>query len=85
MYTRAEVRSFIDDIFEEEALIVGGLVVMQDVPDRLVWRVVRSLDQIHSRTVHRLRNQPSSGRQPRRPNLSPHPAIQSFLLRLRGK
>jgi hypothetical protein len=86
MIGKAEVRELINDLFEEEALVLGGLVAVHEVNDDLVWRLVRNLDAIRRKTLRRLEdNDPDSGGSvpPKRPNIRPHPAIEQFLLGLR--
>ena len=86
MISKAEARALIDDLFEEEALVIGGLVAIQKVDDDLVWRLVRSLDAIRGRTLRRLDEEPSLGdveQQHQRPSVKPHPAISDFLRSLR--
>lgn len=86
MITEAEVRELITDLFEEEALLIGGLVAVHKVDDDLVWRLVKSLDVIRGKILRRLEDNELSDDiavAPRRPNLKPHPAIEDFLLSLR--
>ncbi len=86
MISKAEVRDLITDLFEEEALIIGGLVAVHKVDDDLVWRLVKGLDVIRGKTLRRLEDEESgdqAGPQPHRANLKPHPAIEDFLLSLR--
>jgi hypothetical protein len=86
MITKREARGLIDDLFEEEALVIGGLVAVHEVDDDLVWRLVKNLDVIRGKVLRRLEDSTQSdedGRPLRRPNLKPHPAIEDFLLSLR--
>lgn len=86
MISRAEVRDLIDDLFEEEALVIGGLVAVHEMDDDLVWRLVKNLDVIRGKVLRRLDDKApgdGDGAPPRRPNLKPHPAIEDFLLSLR--
>jgi hypothetical protein len=86
MITKAEARQLIDDLFEEEALLIGGLVAVHEMDDDLVWRLVKNLDVIRGKALRRLEDRPPSDedRPPvRRPNLKPHPAVEDFLLSLR--
>jgi hypothetical protein len=86
MITEAEVRELITDLFEEEALLIGGLVAVHKVDDDLVWRLVKSLDVIRGKILRRLEDNELSDDiavAPRRPNLKPHPPIEDFLLSLR--
>ncbi len=86
MIRKAEVRRLVDDLFEEEALVLGGLVAVHNLDDDLVWRLIKNLDVIRSKTLRRLEDETPdnidnvSGKHP---NLCPHPAIEDFLLKLR--
>ncbi len=86
MISKAEAREMINDLFEEEALVIGGLVAVHEVDDDLVWRLIKNLDVIRGKVLRRLedRTLADEDRPPvRRPNLKPHPAIEDFLLSLR--
>ncbi len=54
MITKAEVRELITDLFEEEALVIGGLVAVHKMDDDLVWRLVKNLDVIRGKILRRL-------------------------------
>jgi hypothetical protein len=86
MISKAEARALIDDLFEEEALVIGGFVAINELDDDLVWRIVRSLDAIRGRTLRRLDDEPPIDdieQQHQRPNVKPHPAISEFIRSLR--
>jgi len=86
MITEAEVRELITDLFEEEALVIGGLVAVHKIDDDLVWRLVKNLDVIRGKILRRLEDKAlpdDANMPPRRPHLKPHPAIEDFLLSLR--
>ena len=85
MISSTEVKALINDLFEEEALVIGGLVAVHEVDDDLVWRLVKNLDVIRGKILRRLEDEgPSEDGPPlRRPNDKPHPAIEEFLLSLR--
>ena len=85
MLSPAEAKELIDDLFEEEALVIGGLVAVHAMDDDLVWRLVKNLDVIRGRVLHRLEDKaPTDGNAPPpRTSLKPHPAIEDFLLSLR--
>ena len=88
MITEAQAKDLIDDIFEEEALVIGGLVAVHDLTDELVWRLIRNLDVIRTRALQSLEEDEAEGPdelRPPRPNLKPHPAIEEFLLRIRSE
>ncbi len=86
MISKAEARELINDLFEEEALLIGGLVAVHQIDDDLVWRLVKNLDVIRGKILRRLEDKaPADGDSApaRRTNLKPHPAIEDFLLALR--
>ncbi len=86
MINRAEARELIDELFEEEALVLGGIVAVHAVDDDLVWRLVRNLDAIRGKALRRIAAQEPdrvAGAPAARPNLRPHPAIEEFLLKIR--
>ena len=86
MISRADARDLINDLFEEEALVIGGLVAVHEMDDDLVWRLVKNLDVIRRKVLRRLEDKARvecDDPQPRKPNLKPHPAIEDFLLSLR--
>jgi hypothetical protein len=86
MLSTSEARALINDLFEEEALVIGGLVAVHRMDDDLVWRLVKSLDVIRGKILRRLedRARPDDEEpRPRRPDSKPHPAIEDFLLSLR--
>jgi len=77
-----KVRELVLDIFEQEALMIGGMVAVHQIDDYLVWRIIKDLDTIRLRTMRQL-DAISGDAEVRRPNLEPHPAIEDFLLSLR--
>lgn len=84
MITRKDVRGLIDAVFEQEALMIGGLVAVNDIRDDFVQKLVACLEAAHEKAVAGLA---SLGGQPceerKHPNLNPHPAIEAFLGRVR--
>ncbi|GAB4232382.1 MAG: hypothetical protein OHK0028_07810 [Deltaproteobacteria bacterium] len=86
MMRKSEVKDLIRDLFEEEALVLGGLVAVHKIEDDVVWRIVKNLDAIRRKYLLRLEDKDpddEGGRPPRRTHLKPHPAIEDFLLSLR--
>ena len=86
MISKDEVKKLINDLFEEEALVLGGLVALHHIEDELVWRLARNLDLIRRKTLSRLdRSGESESCEPtdERPNLKPHPAIEHLLINIR--
>ncbi len=86
VFDKAEVRNLINDLFEQEGLVIGGLVAIHKIDDDLVWRLIRSIDAIRRKFLRRLEEKDpddEGGGPSRRPNLNPHPAIEEFLLSVR--
>ncbi|MBE0568405.1 MAG: hypothetical protein IH577_01855 [Deltaproteobacteria bacterium] len=86
MISKSEAKELINDLFEEEALVIGGLVAVHKVDDDIVWRLIRNIDAIRRKFLKRLEEEDpddDGGGPPRRPNLNPHPAIEEFLLSVR--
>jgi len=85
MIAADEVRQIIDDLFEEEALVIGGLVAVHKVDDDLVWRLMKNLDVIRGRFLRRIEVRNTGERDAAIPrhHLKPHPAIEDFLLSIR--
>lgn len=85
MFGEYEVRELVDDLFEEEALVIGGMVAAYEMDDDLVRRLMSSLDVIRKKVLLRIETQ-EDGSEPKlnRSSFDPHPAIEEFLLSLRG-
>jgi len=85
MLSRDEAKDLLRDLFEEEALVIGGLVAIHDVEDDVVWRLMKGIDAIRAKTFRRLdeTDPPDEPATTARPHLEPHPAIEEFLLKLR--
>ena len=84
MITTEEAKKLINDLFEEEALVIGGLVAVHEMDDDLVWRLMKNLDVIRGKALRRLEDRTSKSETAERgPNLKPHPAIEDFLQNLR--
>lgn len=86
MISETEARELILDLFEEEALVLGGIAAVHGVQDDLIWRLILNLDVIRVKALRRLENRDPVEGEPspaRRPNLKPHPAIEDFLSKLR--
>ncbi len=86
MFSRTEVEMLIDDLCEEQALVIGGLVAVHGIDDSFVWKLIESLDAIRVKALRQLkeRNAPETPKAlGRRLNLQPHPAIQGFIQKLR--
>ena len=83
--TDSEILTLVDDLFEEEALAIGGLVELEGIPDQVVTRLFQCLSATREKTLRRIegparRHATQVGRRPR--NGEPHPAIEEFLAKL---
>ncbi|HAM34581.1 MAG TPA: hypothetical protein DEB40_03265 [Elusimicrobia bacterium] len=85
MITKEKARELVLDLFEEEALVIGGLAAVHGLDDDLVWRLMRNLDVILDKSLRRLESSEASPAKADRDavNTKPHPAIEDFLLKLR--
>ena len=86
MYSPSDVRDLVRELFEEEALALGGLVAIHEVDDDLIWRLVRNMDAVRRRVFRRLDDKDPDSEEDRTAgprDLKPHPAIEDFLLTLR--
>jgi len=84
MISKAEARQLVDDLFEEEALVLGGIAAVHRVDDEIVWRLVKNLDAIRRKTLRRIEGRSAADAGPSGCcDLRPHPAIEDFLIKLR--
>ena len=86
MITIDEARDMVDEIFEQEALLIGGILAVHGMEDDLVWRLIRNMDVIRGRVLRKLEEREEDecdGVPEKSINLKPHPAIQDFLLKIR--
>lgn len=86
MIGKTEAKEMVLDLFEEEALVIGGLVAVHGVQDDLVWRLIRNLDVICGRVLRRIDQYGLAVEEAAavgEPGPKPHPAIAEFLARLR--
>ncbi len=80
MMTKTDAREFINDLFLEQALAIGGIVALHPTDDAVVWGLVRNLDSIRGRALRRI-DGASGGTTS--VDLTPHSAIEDFILSLR--
>ncbi len=86
MVSNARVKEIVDDLFEEEALVIGGMAAVHELEDDLVWRLVRNLDDIRRKVLRRIDEKVPDGvgaNVASSPNSRRHPAVEEFLLRLK--
>jgi hypothetical protein len=84
MVSESEVHDLLDDVFEEEALVIGGLVATHQVEDAMIWRLCRSLDVIREKARKRVAGHvvDPDGAPATHRRGEPHPAIEQFLTQL---
>lgn len=80
---RGDVHALIRGLFEEEALLIGGLVASHPVEDEFLWRLMRNLDALRLRVIEAVDAAERPLRLPRHDGDRPHPAVEEFLARLR--
>jgi hypothetical protein len=86
MISKQAAADLVAGVFEEEGLMIGGLVALHEPDDALVWSLMRNLDTIRKRALRRLADcAGGQGPQKRadRPDPSPHPAVEAFLRQVR--
>jgi hypothetical protein len=81
MIAAEDVRTLLDDTFEEIGLALGGLVSVHPVPDEVIWRLCSSLKVIRGKALRRLNGETAQllGGLARCRAADPHPAIELFL------
>ena len=80
MITKTEAKEIINGLFLEQALAIGGLVALHPTDDALVWGLIRNLDAIRGRMLQRIEG---PNEEMAALDLTPHPAIEDFILSLR--
>ncbi len=83
MISKEEAHDLILELFEEEALVIGGLVAVHEVDNDLVWRLMKNLDVLMEKSLTRLKNRSDPVRSENKTDIKPHPAIEEFLEKLR--
>lgn len=77
-----DVRSLLDEVFEEEAFAIGGLAATDGIGDASLERLMGSLAVIRRRTLRKLEGRDEEGAAVERSPIGPHPAIERFLAQL---
>ena len=78
------VRKHLNDLFEELALLLGGIVAVHPVQNETVWAIVRGLDRLRHHAIDKIEAadvKPFDHVDEIGPE--PHPAIEQFLKNLR--
>ncbi len=84
MIEKQEVQVLISSLFEDAALMLGGLIATHPLDDEVVWGLVQNLAATKQRAMDQLDkcqgNTPASDREI---SMETHPAIGEFLQSLR--
>jgi hypothetical protein len=75
----------IDDTFHDLALCLGGIFLVHQVQDRVVWSVMKGLDDLY--VSARERAEQASPTEPivrQTRDMTPHPAVEGFLQKIKG-
>ncbi len=79
-----EVRKLLDDLLEDLILSLGGIFVLFEVEDEVVWRVARSFDAARSRFLGKIDSaQGIEEAGQSQHGLLPHAAVEEFLRKIR--
>mgnify|MGYP001567635097 CR=1 FL=1 len=82
---RRDLHQLISNLFEEEALLLGGIVALHPVGDDVIRKLVSGLDRLRARYLERLGADPGRSPVPATGTGSaPHPAIEQFLRKVRS-
>ena len=77
------MRELLDDVFEELALAIGGLVALYALDDEIVVRLCNSLTIVRKKALNQIDEGSGTDRTKVRSLRESHPAIDEFLKRLR--
>jgi hypothetical protein len=80
-----EIRDLLDDLFEEEALAIGGLIALHPVDEEIVARLFGSLTVIRDKALKRIEAPATSNIGTANTTMqlaAPHPAVEAFLAKL---
>lgn len=76
-------KRLVQDMFQEEALLIGGLITTYDMSDDFIWALCRNLDSIRIKYLRKLRQQKQSQNPTANLRLTPHPAVQELLRKVK--
>jgi len=86
MITNGEACQIVNDLFEEEALVLGALFAVHRADDDLIWRLMKNLESLRANVLRRIAESDHASlgaeRSPQA-DLDPHPAIAHFLTQIR--
>jgi hypothetical protein len=80
-FQKKQARELANHIFEEIALCLGGIFLLNRADDPIIWAITNSIEDLYLRTVRELRMpDPSQKPEVRKDSTpGPHPAIQGLL------
>jgi hypothetical protein len=80
-FQQKQARELANHIFEEIALCMGGIFLLNHPDDRIIWAIANSIEDLYLRTIRELRMPSSSQKTESRKDGTPgpHPAIQGLL------
>ena len=87
MISKAKAKRIIQEFFEEQVLVIGGLLPFHEVDDEFVWKLLKGLDVVRNSAIRQLSGSPpvpSYGDRLKKLSLAPHPAVEDFLGKVRG-
>ena len=87
MISEAKAKRIIQELFEEQALVIGGLLPFHEVDDEFIWKLLKGVDVVRNSAIRQLDGSPpmmSFGDRRKKLTLSPLPAVEDFLTKLRG-
>jgi len=82
---KSNVHGLINTMFEEVALVLGGVISLHPMKNEAIWSLVRGFDRIrqrHLRTVDQAESNPPFARDDGT-GITPHPAVEQLLLAIR--
>ena len=85
MLSETKAKRIIQEVFEEQALVIGGLLPFHEVDDEFIWKLLKGVDVVRNNAIRQLSGAPpvpSYGDRLKKLSLAPHPAVEDFLSKL---
>lgn len=78
-----DVQKLLDETFKDVALVTGGIFVVHNVDDKVVWQVMKHLDLAHDNARAKLTGFEGLQRaEQQRQDYAPHPAVEALMMKL---
>lgn len=79
-----KIYKFLNGVFKDLTLCLGGIFLLNQTEDKLIWTIAESLEEIYENSLKALKrlNPESPVKKKLTKDLNPHPAIEKFLARL---